>query len=400
MKRNLKNDGVNFIPAHMPTLSVLHKVNSESNSTIPQVIGHLYNFAQKKLEEGKPFIRSLKLMPDLFVSFYTDEQIQFYNHFATQFYTVVSFDDTGNIIKSLQKGKRKQKSHINLFQLVLRTIKDPSVPIGQLLSSKKDLQACEEFLLEWSRVLTRSPDLFIMDGAAALHLAACRVFNKMSIKEYYFNCWKFLNGLPGKPINTLLRMDRTHFVAMVIRWLKKNRASKEAKEIFGRAICRCVDEADINRIFDVFVNILLCTMSPVESWITRDSKEHLGRYILDSTIKTPLSIQARPTNEEWFNDVLTQVLIMEFPKGLTKNNCKINRLPKYLLYLSRRVFLWSDVFSNKMDCPVKEPNSCNIESFFNILKHKILESEIHEIDEFVKKFFEYLDGCLGFREGK
>lgn len=397
MKANLAAADIDFEPGHLPKLSVLHKISSEGTRKIEDVIGQLHLMARER-----PFIRSLKLFPDIFISFWTDSQINFYNHFCMKNYVVMSLDDTGDIVKNLVPGTQLKKKTIKLFQFIMKsTDGGPSLPTSQLLSSKADIPAVTEWITDWNKKVFRPPDLLVMDCAAVLHFSACRVFNGISLKDYYSNCWLALNGRKFAQVKTLLRIDRSHFVQMIIRWLNKNKVTGDVKELYARSICRMIDEENLLTVANVFLTLLLISLAPYDTPQMFACKEFLGAFIAGLKPRLLFDFSNEmPDNQDWFKVVMQKVAVQHFEKSKIKNPFRLLKLGDYLLYLSRRIFLWTNVFTHFCHCQEAEPNSNNCESFFSKLKNTILEKGIFEADIFLQKFLDYLDGAIYNREGK
>lgn len=398
LRGNAIDQDMEYEPAHIPKLNTLNKMNSEANRKESQVVGSLYDFACKN-----DAVRTLRLKPDIHVSFFTDSQVNFYNHFSKKYYTTISIDDTGDVVRNLDPETKTKKKIINLFQVVLHCIEESGLPVSQLLTDKKDIPAVTEFLMEWRKFINRPPDLAVMDCAAVLHFSICKVFNGYDLKSYYNICWSLLEGdtkAAGK-IHTILRIDRSHYAHMIVRYLKTARATREAKELFARALCLLVDCHEYDTIVHVFFAILLITFPKTESDLSIACKEFLYNYVGGKKSEFPYPVSQLLYGQDWFSIILTSITKnQEFLKVTNvKNYFRIPKLPKYLVYLSRRIFLWSNVISNILECPVKEPSSCNCEGFNSKLKNRIMQKEIHDVDVFLHKFIDYLKGETGLRIG-
>lgn len=394
-RANAVDAEMEYEPAHVPKLSTLHKISSECNKKSSEVVGNLYSLACENI-----CIRTIRLRPDVHVSFFTISQLNFFNHFAQEYYTTISIDDTGDVVKNLNPTTKKNL--INLFQIILHCEK-PGLPVAQLLTDKKDIPAVTEFLFEWQRYISRAPDLAVMDCAAVLHFSICKVFNDFDLKTYYSLCWNLVEGdaTAARKITTLLRIDRAHYAQMIVRFLKKARASPEAKELFARALCLLVDCHEYEKILYVFFAILLLTYPKTESELSLACKEYLYNFVSEKFSEFPHPVATIPYGQDWFAGILKSVTEnQEFLKiTKVKNYFRIAKLPKYLVYLSRRIFLWSDVVTFIVKCPVKEPSSCNSEGFNSKLKNRIMQKEVYDMDVFIKKFIDYLKGETGYRVG-
>lgn len=409
MKSNVAEAGIDLDPAHLPKLDTLRKIRSEGRRKPADVIGELFNFAQ-----SSEFIQSLQIHPEVFISFWSREQINFYNAFSKDNFVVMSLDDTSDVVQNITPGSSNKKKMIKMFSCVIKIkgstldapvngLKMSSVPVNQLLSTKADIPAVKNWLADWKPNVTRPPDLLVMDGAAVLHYSACLVFNDCELKEYYENAWRSLRGEKSRVIRTLLRIDRSHFVQTIVRWLKTNKASVELKELVARALCRLIDEKEFEIVVHVFVHLLFITLDSTATDRVNMAKEGLLNFItgvrpegLQKIDHDDLSLM----NQNWFSNIVVKARQEHCSKGTGKNFLRIPKLIDYLIYLSRRIFLWTDVYTSHVGCKEQSPNSNNIESFFNKYKNTILQGDMPDLDVFMKGYKAFLEGELVRRNSK
>lgn len=393
-KRHLMINGSNDMPAHAYDKKVLNKIVSERRKN-PGLLDFIYN----KYCIDTKLVRVMQIFPEIKVIFWHEYQCNFYKYYAKRNYTILSLDDTGGIVSNVH-DTRKHSS--NLFQLQILTKEGPSLPIGQLLSDRKHCEVVKEFLKEWLKNFKWAPREMVMDGAAALHNAACEIFNKCTLARYKKGCWNFIiQGTDLFPFKTLIRMDRNHTVHTIVRWGKKKIHDRSVRYFVIRSICLCIDLVVMENIVKVLITILFVVLQKKESEMTLKCKEALVNFVRSGTFEDLLDfgIEISPN---WYEDNLNAIQkITDVGKVYSTPNAYHNlKIATYLKYLTNNVLLWTAVVAQKAQSEKIEASSANIESYFSNLKTNILLKQVLPIDEFLQKFVEYVEGEISFRPGE
>jgi hypothetical protein len=263
------NKKVRELPAHVPSIPVLQKIRQEGNDSYEIVAAKTLKLCFKT-----KFIKKMDLYPYVNIIFWHRLQYTFYNYFARKNYTVLAIDDTGDVVQNIHPDKNF-KHETNLFQIQLQTTSGTSLPIGQMLSQKKDTETVYNFLMQWKKDFIKAPNEMVMDGTVALHNACCKCFNSIELIDYKKHCWKFITDPTSEfPFPTLIRMDRKHFVKSITRWFAKYMKDSEVSKICSRAICLCIDITTIGKIGLIFGEILLLSKLKTETKLTLKLKNN------------------------------------------------------------------------------------------------------------------------------
>lgn len=333
----------------------------------------------------------MQTFPDFQLVFIDPSQVNIYKNLARNAKVTISIDDSGDLCKNIENPSRSDE--LNLFQMMLRN-SPKSVPIGQLLSSKKDAESVKILLNDWMERVKKAPDTAVMDGAGALHKACSEVFNKMELKSYLNMCWGVLRGLKFKA-KTVIRIDRVHYSRMIRRHLYETlRLPKEIAELFFRSLCLAVDKTDVIEIFNIYINVIYLASKQFECQYTLYCRIYLESLIKGEERPSKLNFDIGLSNE--FICEIIEAVEDHHSESLNINNTYYSpAVVKYCKYLGRLLPLWSPLISIVCDLRAEE-NSMDVESFFNTLKNIILEKVILRADQFLIEFQQHLKGQYAF----
>lgn len=417
MRAEAKSKGWSKEPPNLPILPTIQKINRELNPSASQIISNLYEHSQKF-----PFIREIHLIDELRVVFFSNSQYNLFNNYSRDNETIMSVDDTGNLVYNLNG---RGCGNFNLFVTTLRT-KDKSYPMIQMLSSRKNAESVGIMFGHWLRYAKKPPNTLCGDGAGALHLAGCRSFNKVTLLVYMSTCWRILQEGGKFPFPTVIRMDRVHFIKMVVRFFKKNlpknhkigdKEDKEEEEnsdfeenfreaisgstiveFYGRVMGLLVDLTDFAMIVDIMGSMLFISICENESALTIKVRQFLERFIKGEKVECPVKFSHKP-QKEWFKVLQHDLKKVEFIQLGMKNPYFFPKMLKYVSYVADRLLLWSPLVS-KLAGTKTNVNSMDVESFFNVLKNKIMKKVVKHLDDFIASFHTYLGGALAFESGE
>lgn len=392
-------DGNTFYPPHLPKLATLQAISSENQLSQSEVVKQIFEFNARE-----NIMKSFQLCPEVVLSFWHNLQQNYYKNFSANNYTIIAIDDTGNLVYNLH-GNANSTNEINLFQLQLQSVDSkPTIPMGQLLSSRKNSATIIEFLTIWLNDFKNPPNECVMDGAGALHIAVCRVFNKMELSEYYQICWRFINGLDKKfNLKTLIRMDGFHFIAMVKRFFGKNKLDGSAKTLLLRAILLCVPQVDFTTIFQVFACVILIASATKETKESLASKSILTKFVQSEKVEASIPVNIEICAEQqWAAILITKINDMKFKKSAIDNTSYFPELVEYLKYLGPLVCMWSNIVPHKVGSKQKVASSNIIEAGFSTIKNNMLEQEPTTVDKFLElnlqMIINKLNGLKGIKQ--
>jgi hypothetical protein len=367
-------------PPHLPNLKVLQKISEENKKSPGDVVKNLFEINVKE----KVFKAFNLVEEQVTIMYWHKLQRNFYINHARFEYTILSLDDTGNIINNLHGDSRKC-DELNLFQLQLQMHDEKSKRIGQMLSSRKDKQTVHDFLTKWLNDFEYLPNECIMDGAGALHWAACKVFNECEIKDYMIFCYRFMEGEQNVwKFNTLLRLDMFHFVQMLRRFCRKHKIDKSVKALFLRALVLCAVLTNFKDIHHIFVCVVLIASQRKETKETIVAKNILQNFITRNEIGK-LNVQV-PVNcqENWVTVIVENLKSLNFKEMAFKNSHYFPELVQYLSYIGRLVHMWSNVVASKAGSQKLLASSNIVESSFSVLKRTVLKGKVTTCDEYIE----------------
>lgn len=409
-------------PPHYPNDHVLHKISSSNNTNKKEVVANLYNICHKYV-----FIKHLQLYPEINIVFFSNVQVYFYQNYRKNNLIQLSLDDTGDVSCNLRNDK---SDDLNLFQLVIRRERLKSLPIGQMISSKKDAPSINLFLRVWLNEFQFEPNIVVMDGAGALHLAVCQVFNKIELSEYLDHCWAVVRKEIKFKLSTVLRLDRVHYAKIILDHIKIGSKSKgkteaddriintakknpehqqhkraklnldvedQAKKVdpfdtYARSLILCIDLGSFEEIKNVFGAVIFLASQEKEAKETLKCRQFLELFIEGKSMESPIEFISTP-DSSWVQQLIKQSENFQYHSYNLKNSSYYPELPKYMKYLGRLIMLWSPLISNLVH-NVREVNSTNVESFFSLLKNNVLQEKIHTLDEFLEIFYNYSLGAF------
>lgn len=394
-------NGNSFYPPHLPKLKTLQAISSENQPKQSEVVKLIFEF-----NERENVLQSFQLCPEVVISFWHKLQQNYYVNFSAHNYTILAIDDTGNLVFNLH-GDANATNELNLFQIQLKSVDGkPSIPMGQLLSSRKNASTVIEFLSSWLKEFKKPPNECVMDGAGALHIAVCKVFNKMELSEYFDICWQFIKGSATRwTLKTLLRLDAFHFVAMVKRYINKIKLEGTAKTLFLRSILLCVPQEDFATIFRVFACIIIVASSKKESKETLAAKSILTKFVQTEKIeeKFPMTLEVE-AECQWATNLIKRISEAKIKKSAIENSSFFPELVNYLKYLGPLVCMWSNVIPHKVGAKYKVASSNIIEAGFSTIKNNVLDKEPKKVNKFLELHLQMVvnkfNGLKGIKQQK
>jgi hypothetical protein len=159
--------------------------------------------------------------------------------------------------------------------------------------SEKDTNEVVKFLQTFVQTSNVVSNECIMDGGGALHSAASIAFNNMTLDEYASEAFKILKLNKNNKLKCCLRIDRNHFVKMIVRWSKKNITDAYIRKVFCNILCKLVDETNILKIANIIAMLLYICTSKIDTIITIQCKVSLQDYVRDNLFEIPLLLVYR-----------------------------------------------------------------------------------------------------------
>jgi hypothetical protein len=374
-------------PPHIPNLKVLQKISGENKKSPGDVVKNLFELNLKE----KVF-RALNLEDEVTIIYWHKLQQNFYLNYAKSEYTILSLDDTGNIVNNLHGDSRKC-DELNLFQLQLEIKSQKSQRMGQMLSSRKDKFTILNFLNKWLDDFVYSPKECVMDGAGALHWAVCKTFNECELSEYLKYCYRLVNGEETEwKFNTLLRLDTFHFVQMLRRFSRKHKIDKSIKSLFLRSLVLSVTLTNFTELHIIFTCVILIANQKKESKETLLAKNLLQKFITTNEVgSAPVNVSVN-IKHDWVSSIVEEIRTINCKEMVIKNTHYFPELVSYLCYVGRLAYMWSNVIPAMVGSEKLLASSNIVESSFSVLKRTVLKGSVATCDDYIESSIDEIIG--------
>lgn len=399
-----------FVPRNYVSQKALANVKHEYINKRDNSIAALRNM---KYGEYADIIKEIGYDP-FFVIFYTPAQKFVHMQNSKKGRVVLSIDATGGLISNKQLmadlSKKTELPHILLYLICLKLQDGRSIPLAQFLSAEQDTTKIKYFLQRFTEDFGH-PDEIILDQGTALQKACAEIFTGSdNIADYVEKCFAILNSdapnsCADRPLKTFIRNDVSHFVHNV----HKNRVFKKlgvnAKYFYKCIIGAIMQTASYKEIKSIVKDMLILANYPIEGTLddetevpTKQSRIKLQRIIrthdtsfISSEIESSDGeiISDEISDDEscnitssikWYSEMLNEIqreaksydcAPSNLSSNVSINNYQCIEMNSYMCDLLSRLPLWSCVMCAHFKTQNSLGNSCNVESYYSLLKNQI-----------------------------
>lgn len=415
-------------PAQLPTLGALRQRKHREQAARNRHESSTVSLAMMKEEAAyRNYIHDVGISPAK-VYFGTPTQKEWLRLETAQGqYIILSIDATGIDILAPKYCENTEKGKPRRIYLYVITLHGKnSVPVFQVIHQHHDHHTIESFLLFFQGRYFNGKvgNEWIVDESAALILALIKVFTEHKTTIDYIN-HSFDSLFDGrKPPSTFIRIDRSHFVASIIRNKSMNKQNSTCKKFYRRIIGYLITIEDkieaeriIEQIFIVMHSKYLYDdqIKKIKDRMMKLSREH--EIDLDEADKPNESnesndvssndVEATETKVKskfklWIEEIQTRA-IKNYVKSELNDSVNEQSLEDNILYapdLSNaiiNILAKLPLFSNVMNSVYKSENktatSSVTENGFKILKTNVFKKGVNiRLDHFVEKYVNVMDG--------
>lgn len=181
-------------------------------------------------------IHSIGLDP-FYCIYWTREQHLLYKLAHKDTDNFIAIDATGSIAKKVRLPNDRKSSHIFLYQCVSVSSRG-NFPVFQMISSKHDAAIITYFLLEIVRAGAPLPKMIVSDFGRAILIAVARAFSNCGdLHSYLRICYDIVVlGKTDKVPACYIRLDVSHFIAMIARWKPLKGKPTKVRQFFLRSL--------------------------------------------------------------------------------------------------------------------------------------------------------------------
>lgn len=399
-----------FVPRNYVSKKALENVKHQYINKRNNSIAALRDM---KYQDYSEIIKEIGTDP-FFIIFYTPAQKFVYMQYAKKGRIVLGIDATGGLISNKQLvadlSKNVHLPHIFLYLICLKLQDGRSVPLAQFLSAEHDTTKIKYFLQRFTEDFGY-PDEIILDEGTALQKACAQIFaSSDDIADYVKKCFAILNSddsnlYVDRPLKTFIRNDVSHFVLNVHKNKVFNNIGVQAKHFYKCVIGTIMQTESYEQIKMIVKHLLILANYPIEGTLddatevpTKQSRISLQRLIrthdtsfLSSEMEESDSgLFLNETNDAencnitseigWYSELLNEIqhnakLYDCAPSNLSSNvsinNYQCIEMNLYMHDLLSKLPLWSCVMCTHFQAPNLLGNSCNVESYYSLLKNNI-----------------------------
>lgn len=404
----------NAIPPILPTMNALRKIKHEkrqSNRLHANPILSLLMMSM--LPSFKNLIREIKLVPNFYMYYWSEEQNQFYKDFLEKNpqEVTITIDATGSFfhpIKLPDGSTLTKRLFLYVCMLTSKTIK--SQAIFQMIADTHTADSISSWLKRWYKEIHTAPNEVVTDDSSALIAANVDAFTtSITVKNYLRQSFLVLRKLSVNLPEVFLRLDTSHFIKNVynlpcfqnvdtpikmffircILLIKRSESFDEVKMIVSNMVKICTYKYynTTNKAWDLAMQNmkerLFATEDPVPEYGgERETFYHDTLIIEEDNIMY------------WFDEIVEQQKSLFQTPTETRNKYYLPHLTSTLRRLLIKLPLWSNVMCPLYDTQNKSPTSSSVESYFKTLKHLLFETRTHKynIDEFLNIHYNFLQG--------
>lgn len=168
---------------------------------------------------------------------------------------------SNNATGSIAKRATKHSPHVFLYQCMVVT-KEGSVPVFQMVSADQRSFLIAHFL---RLILTKGaprPPTVVCDFGRALVNAVAEIFGRCNdLRDYLQKCYDaIVRGSPVMPAS-YIRLDVSHFIAMVSRWKCFDKKLIAVRQFYIRCISQAYQMQDFERLTYFIESVLAVSLS-------------------------------------------------------------------------------------------------------------------------------------------
>lgn len=370
-------------------------------------------------------IHSISLL-NFYCMYWSPEQQQIYTaRCRGNLDCILTIDATGGIAKRLNN----HDPHVFLYQCMVVS-KEGSVPVFQMVSADQRSFIIGHFL---KFILTKGvprPSTVVCDFGRALVNAVAQEFGKCNdLQEYLQKCYDCVaRGFSEVPA-TYMRLDVSHFVAMVARWKCLKMTVIAARRFYIRCICQIYQMDDFETVTSAIESLLAVALSEYIGFTTEGEAvpSEMRVQALTNTIKGVTFDEIKNYTEKtddievsedndaeddridtgWNAWAHSRYSNAETIGKVSKYGSVINACfnPDFAQRVKKDLLpflpLWTNIMRRHFGRGQKIATSSSVESEFADLKRRAFNGKLPmRIDKFVLEHLDYLDGKVKLASNK
>lgn len=211
--------------------------------------------------------------------------------------------------------------------------------------------------------------------------------SQLNILQYskYFS---FFPDTSKKKFNLCLpRIDRNHIVPTINKHtnLTKN-------DLYARSIVLLIDEINFKIVVEILGSVLIMISSKFKNPSIETSDENLNSFIKGNLEEIKFQFDVN-VGRDWYLDFSSQITEKQMFSGSL--NVSYNEdMITFVHKMAKRMIYWTGVLAFKAGSKLMKATSSSLESYHEILKHKLLNERKVELDELIKAMEFYIDTLL------
>lgn len=256
--RRLKKFGGKNLPI-VPNIATLRKAKEQQLLKLHglEFLNPFLNLLQSKYGKYAGCIHSISLLK-FYCIYWSPEQQQIHtSRCKKNRNAVLAIDATGSIATRTTKSD----PHVFLYQCMLVT-NEGSVLVFQMISADQRSFIIAHFL---RFILTKNvprPSIVLCDFGRALVNAVAEVFGRCyDLRDYLQKCYDVIVQGSSVVPTAYIRLDVTHFIAMVSRWKCFDKKIIAARRFYIRCISQAYQMQDFDKLKDFIESMLAVALS-------------------------------------------------------------------------------------------------------------------------------------------
>lgn len=441
-------DNSDPIPAHLPNLPVIRKVQQEGRDT--SLCLDLYPgdplSSLQKIQEQNTFVRFLSASP-FCVHLLTDNQIKLYREALSLGFCTFSVDASG-FSKAFSIMNDNKTSALFLYEISVN-INGKIGSVGQMLSEAHDTCTIADWLSRWLTFVNGRPKAIIADGSLALLNAISLSLYDYSYEDYIDYCYtilveyeqnmqvisndktdanrkseceQYVQLLKTRKPDVLIFRDRNHIIKNVRHWKCFDKYKDwRISDFYTRVVGFILNIDNLKMLEETITQVfVVCNSDSIEiGSITHKSLEALTNKIETFNYDVSYEEDGQESNinhytsslicenfsllnseqkkykivdfvDNLYNDSLKSCVIgnREFPDPNSYKCAEISEHLKKLLY---QFVVWTNVMDPLYDGIPATKSSCCSEARFKLLKTDYNIKAI-QANKFVLRYISYING--------